>query len=122
MWRREWWRVAALCLMWTTAATGQVTERVVDVPTRPGVTQRLLVTAHATPKAAVVLIPGGHGGLQLRPDGSMQWGERNFLVRTRQLFAQHRLVAAVLDAPSDRQAAPFLGGFRQRTEHAADVK
>ncbi len=29
---------------------------------------------------------------------------------------------AVVDAPSDRQSAPFLGGFRQRAEHVDDIK
>lgn len=51
-----------------------------------------------------------------------KWGEGNFLVRTRQLFAEQALLVAVIDAPSDRQAAPFLQGFRQKPEHAADLK
>ena len=52
----------------------------------------------------------------------MKWGEGNFLVRTRQMFADQGLYVVVLDAPSDRQTSPFLQGFRQRPEHAADVK
>jgi len=32
------------------------------------------------------------------------------------------LTVVVIDAPSDRQSPPFLSGFRQRPEHAADVK
>jgi len=43
-------------------------------------------------------------------------------VRTRQLFADAGLTVVVIDAPSDRQSPPFLSGFRQRPEHAADVK
>ena len=31
-------------------------------------------------------------------------------------------MAVVVDAPSDRQRAPFLNGFRQTEEHAADLK
>ena len=31
-------------------------------------------------------------------------------------------MVVVVDAPSDRQSAPFLGGFRQKAEHAADIK
>ena len=103
-------------------AFGQTTQNVVDVPTRPGVTERLLVLAPPSPKAAVVLLAGGHGGLQIFANGSMQWGAGNFLVRTRQMFADQGLVVAVLDAPSDRQSPPFLGGFRQTPEHAADLK
>ena len=31
-------------------------------------------------------------------------------------------MVAVVDAPSDRQDPPFLAGFRQTTEHVADIK
>ncbi len=31
-------------------------------------------------------------------------------------------MVAVVDAPSDRQSPPYLGGFRQTPEHAADLK
>ncbi len=103
-------------------AVAQTPPRVVDLPTRPGVTQRLLVLAPPSPKAAVVLLAGGHGGQQLSPEGAIGWGQGNFLVRSRQAFANQGLLVAVLDAPSDRQAPPFLGGFRQRPEHSADVK
>ena len=41
---------------------------------------------------------------------------------SRQLFADAGFAVAVIDAPSDRQSAPFLSGFRQTPEHAADVK
>jgi pimeloyl-ACP methyl ester carboxylesterase len=100
----------------------QTAQKVVDVPTRPGVTQRMIVLSPPDPKAAVILLPGGHGGLQVFPNGSMKWGEGNFLVRTRQLFADAGLTVAVVDAPSDRQSPPFLGGFRQKPEHAEDIK
>ena len=97
-------------------------QRVVDIPTRPGVTQRMIVLMPETRTAAVVLLAGGHGGLQIFPEGSMKWGDNNFVVRTRQMFAAGGLAVAVVDAPSDRQSPPFLGGFRQTPEHAADIK
>ncbi|MFB3885134.1 MAG: alpha/beta hydrolase [Thermodesulfobacteriota bacterium] len=106
--------------------TGQAwaqAERVVDIPTRPGVTQRFVYLTPENPnKAAVILLPGGHGGLQILPNGGFKWGEGNFLVRTRHLFAKGGLSVAVVDAPSDRQAEPFLGGFRQTPKHVADIK
>jgi pimeloyl-ACP methyl ester carboxylesterase len=114
--------VTGLLLAIVSAPHAQPAVKVVDIPTRPGVTQRLLVLSPAEPKAAVVLFAGGHGGLQLSPNGSMQWGERNFLVRSRQLFADQGLLVVVVDAPSDRQSPPFLQGLRQKPEHAADIK
>ena len=115
------WMAWALWLLAGTAAA-QLPERVVDIPTRPGVTQRLLVIAPPEPRAAVLLVAGGHGGLQIQPDGSLLWGAGNFLVRTRQLFAAQGLLVAMADAPSDRQSQPFLQGFRQRSEHVADLR
>ena len=112
--------IAALALSLTAAA--QQPPTVVDLPTRPGVTQRMLVTTPPEPKATVILLAGGHGGLQIFQNGSFKWGEGNFLVRSRQLFADKGLMAVVVDAPSDRQRAPFLNGFRQTEEHVADLK
>ena len=103
-------------------AAGSGWAQVVDIPTRPRVTQRLLLIKPAQAQAAVVLMAGGHGGLRLFDNGTMRWGDNNFLVRTRSLFADQGLAVAVLDVPSDRQRAPFLDGFRQTAEHAADLK
>lgn len=97
-------------------------EQVVDVRTRPGVTQRMLVLAPHDPQAAVVLFSGGDGGLQIGPDGRLGNGKGNFLVRTREQFAAQGFLVAVVDAPSDRQSAPFLSGFRQSPAHADDIK
>jgi dienelactone hydrolase len=114
--------IAALFIAQLLPAQAQTAQKVVDIPTRPGVTQRMVVIAPAAPKAGVVLLAGGHGGLQIFPNGSFKWGDGNFLVRTRQLFADQGLMVALVDAPSDRQSPPYLGGFRQKPEHAADIK
>jgi len=103
-------------------AIGAPPERVVDIPTRPGVTERVIVITPAEPKAALILLAGGHGGLQIGSDGTMKWGKPNFLVRARQLFADHGLMVVVVDAPSDRQSPPYLEGFRQTKDHAEDLK
>lgn len=103
-------------------AQGQITSGVVDIPTRSGVTQRMLVLPTPDPKAAVILFAGGHGGLQIFPNGAFKWGENNFLVRTRQLFVDQGLLVIIVDAPSDRQSEPFLSGFRQVPEHVEDIK
>lgn len=103
-------------------AWGQTPHQVVDIPTRAGVTQRLLVLTPPQPKAALLMVAGGHGGLQITPQGGFGWGEGNFVVRTRQMFADQGVMVAVLDAPSDRQRAPFLAGFRQTPDHAEDIR
>ncbi len=103
-------------------AQAQVPQKVVDIPTRAGVTQRMVVLAPKEPKAAAILFAGGHGGLQIAPDGSFGWGQGNFVVRTRELFAAEGLLVAVVDAPSDRQGEPYLSGYRQQPEHAEDIR
>jgi pimeloyl-ACP methyl ester carboxylesterase len=82
----------------------------------------MVVLSPQDSKAAVILFAGGHGGLQISPDGSFGWGSNNFIVRTRQLFADQGLFVIVVDAPSDRQSPPYLGKFRQKSDHVADIK
>jgi hypothetical protein len=110
------------CCLVTCFESAHADEKVVDIPTRAGVTQRFLLITAAEPKAAVVLFAGGHGGLQLNDAGRAGWGRNNFLVRSAGLFAAKGVPVAVIDAPSDRQSPPYLSGFRQTAEHAADVK
>lgn len=113
--------IAILFFALAASVHAQSEQRVVDIPTRPGITQRLLVLSVKDPKATVILFAGGHGGLQISDSGSFAWGSRNFLVRSRQLFTEHGLNVVVVDAPSDRQTAPYLAGVRQTAEHVADV-
>lgn len=121
---RKTLRFSILCslLFCVYSAYAEVASGVVDIPTRPGVTQRILVVAPQSTKAAVILFAGGHGGLQLTPEGNLGWGKGNFLMRSRQLFADRGLLTVVVDAPSDRQSPPFLTGFRQTSQHASDIK
>lgn len=110
-----------LLLAYASHASAQTGQVVVDIPTRPGVTQRMVVLAPPAPKAAVILFAGGHGGLRIFPNGSFRWGAGNFLVRTRQQFAQQGLFVVVVDASSDRLSSFYVSGFRQRPEHAEDI-
>jgi len=124
-------RTALMALLLTgcvspSTGSSDVAQRVVDVPTRAGVIQRFLLLSPREPKAAVVLFAGDHGGLNIAADGRFQYGNLavNFLVRSRQLFVEHDLAVAIVDAPSDRQGFPFrfLAGFRQTPAHATDIK
>jgi len=113
--------IGAVLLGFWQVAFGQVSERVVDIPTRPGVTQRFLLLTPEKPKVAVILLAGGDGGLGISQNGRIRSLSNNFLVRSRQLFADRGMSVAVVDAPSDRQKMA-LKGFRQKPEHVADIK
>jgi predicted alpha/beta-hydrolase family hydrolase len=110
--------LAASVLMVTGARPAAGADDLRTIPTRPGVTQSfLLVRPPARPLASVILFAGGNGALAL---GSRRPGlGGNFLVRNRARFAEHGLLVAVVDTPSDHPAG--LDGFRTSAAHAADV-
>src|SRR5271156_2261820 len=63
-------------------------EVAVTIPTRPDVTVSFLANIPAHPVAAVVLFPGGNGLFNIvqGQDGQVTTNNRNFLIRTRQMF------------------------------------
>jgi pimeloyl-ACP methyl ester carboxylesterase len=92
----------------------------VSVGTPRGAKQSFILIKPPQPVAAVILFAGGHGALGLRSATSMNWGAGNFLVRSRDRFAAHDLIVAVVDAPSDRQQG-MNGIFRMSADHAGDI-
>jgi pimeloyl-ACP methyl ester carboxylesterase len=112
--------VLAFVLSAATCCAQTPSPRVVDVPTRPGVTERVLYLTPSAPKAAAVLFAGGNGYVGIGSDGTLV-NAGNFLVRTRALFVNRGFAVAVVDPPSDRMRPPYLGGFRQSPEHVADI-
>jgi hypothetical protein len=110
------WSALLLC----GAALAQ-SPQVVDLPTRAGVTLRMLVQESPSPDSVLVLISGGAGQLDIASNGFIR-REGNFLVRSRALFSERGHATVVLDTPSDRSRPPYLGGdFRESPEHAADL-
>lgn len=106
--------VAFVALATVSHAVAQTSETVV-VPTRPRVTQRMLVLTPAEPRASAI---GFAGCLQIQPHGSMAWGAGNFLIRTRTLWADHGLRVVVVDSPSDRSSPPLSFSQDPRQDHA----
>jgi len=96
-------RVAAACLLAAWLAPALAAEQVVTIPTREGVTVSYLLVSvpDAAPRFAVVSFIGGKGVLNLQErsaKGTLRFGPgANFLVRVRDVFAEHaRDVAAVV--------------------------
>jgi pimeloyl-ACP methyl ester carboxylesterase len=112
---------AALCLCAGLAHAQQ--GRVVDIPTRSGVTQRFLYLAPAKPRAAAVLFSGGAGELQIAADGTITRQKGNFLVRTREIFVRDGVAVALVTAPSDHGPPFFLtDSFRTSPQHVDDIR
>lgn len=94
--------------------------------TRTDVIQKLaIVKPVQQPVASVILIAGGSGKLNISQDddGTAVIGkDGNFLVRSRDLFAQQGFVTAVIDAPSDRYSKQGMKmGFRDSAAHRTDL-
>ncbi|MDE2607017.1 MAG: alpha/beta hydrolase [Burkholderiales bacterium] len=112
--------VALAAALWL-AAVPAWAQQVVDLPSRPGVTERMLVLPNSSASATVLLLTGGSGHVNIKDSGQIARAE-NFLVRTRERFRQEGFNVLVLDAPSDHGARPYLGGgFRDSAEHVADL-
>ncbi len=114
--------LAAFLLLGSVSVNGA---ELVTLNTRPGVEQKFILIRPTRPVASVVLFAGGKGTLNLSSfNGSpvINWGKKNFLVRTRRMFAQHGFLVAVVDAPSDRKSKRgMLGGFRDSMDHVEDI-
>lgn len=120
---------ALLSLLLAATAPAWAEEKVVQLQTRPGVTQAFLVTpSQGAPAATLILFPGSPGTLFIR-DGSGQirhdangWPllyGKNFLIRSRHLFAHAGFLVMSVDVPSDHLGN--VDPFRGTAEHAQDV-
>lgn len=98
-------------------------DKVVDVPTRPGQSMRmLLLTPSGKAEGSVILLAGGHGNLRLGKDGSIGWGKGNQLVRTRAAYAKAGFVTAVPDiAPDLKQGNGGVPRYRWSGKYAQDI-
>ena len=90
--------------------------------TRPGVMNRVLVMKPDQPTGGVVLLPGGHGNISLDSEAHVGWGEDDFLLRTRQLYPNGRLLAIVPDVAVDYKPPASLVGFRTSSMQAEDLQ
>jgi alpha-beta hydrolase superfamily lysophospholipase len=110
-----------IVLLLTPATASALEETIRTIPSRPGVTESfVLIHPPASPVASLVVFMGGRGaiGLQRGPLGPRN---TNFLVRSRQRFAERGFIVAVLDVPSDRTGQALVG-FRASAEHATDMR
>jgi hypothetical protein len=102
------------------------TATLVSIPTPRGATQSFILIKPDHPVASVVLFAGGLGVLGpktipgLLDQKTVASGNGNFLVRSREKFAAHNFIVAVVDAPSDRRDG-MNAIFRMSDAHAGDI-
>jgi hypothetical protein len=110
------WRLAFLLLSF--AGCAAAADRLVFAETRPGVRVGYWLMERPGATATVMLLPGGEGGI-----GSVKGAEprsKNFLVRTRELFAAAGFNVAVVGKPSDTD--DLTREFRAGAKHAEDLR
>ena len=94
------------------------TEEFITVTSESGGKQGFLFAASDEPRASIILFPGAHGVLGL--DGTtINKGEDNFLVRTREKYLPHGFTTALIDTPSylETMDAPH----RMSEKHGQDI-
>lgn len=103
-------------------AAGAFGAETLELQTRPGVTQPILVETTAQPKAAVILFAGGNGGVVFASN-EVSTFRANFLLRARPEFLKQGLVVVTFGAPSDKGPPKYLDdNFRTSKEHAEDIR
>jgi predicted alpha/beta-hydrolase family hydrolase len=114
--RRSWLAgLGLVLLLWGSASSAA--DQLLRVASRPDVSISYWWMPRDSARATVVLFSGGSGGIGYR-DGEPKSG--NFLIRSRDEFANAGFNVALVGNPSDMpQLNPV---FRQSTEHMADVR
>lgn len=112
----------SICLLLPWSAPVGAEPWVVTIPTRPGVTVRLVLDSPAAPpKGVLLMFPGGQGARKFEVEGETVNLGRNFLVHTLPLFVRHGWAVAVVDAPSDLPEG-MSDTFRTSRSHAEDIR
>jgi pimeloyl-ACP methyl ester carboxylesterase len=120
-------KFSAIAVVLACAAFGtatQAAETVVEIPSRPGQSVRtLIIDPPSTPKAAVVLISGGAGRLDIASDGRIHSNAGNQVIRTRTDYVRAGFLVAVPDLASDLKSGSqgVANGYRWSPEHAQDI-
>jgi pimeloyl-ACP methyl ester carboxylesterase len=108
----------------TTASLACAGEQMVEIPTRAGHFVRAIAIApDSTPTAAVILLSGGDGLLNITADGLITSGANNQLVRTRADYARAGFLTLVPDIADDFKTGDkgVANGYRWSPEHAQDI-
>jgi pimeloyl-ACP methyl ester carboxylesterase len=110
-------RVVLLCFVACSCALAWAEDKLISVPTRPGVSTTYWWMPRDGAVGTVVLFSGGGGGIGYK-NGLPQSG--NFLIRSRDEFAQAGLNVALMGNPDDNKK--LTPQFRRSAEHVDDVR
>jgi hypothetical protein len=108
---------AAAILLMVPASHATADTLIVDLPLEDGGAQRVFYDSPANPRAALIMLPGGDGIVEIGNDGSIRRMGRNFLLRTLSLWQAQGFAVAVLSPPNGMS----LLGHRHTPAYAATI-
>jgi hypothetical protein len=111
----------AFCLAGIAQSALAQSQSVMEVQSR-GQTIRALLLKPAQPVGSVILLAGGHGKLDIGPEGRLGWGAGNQLVRTRADYARSGYATLVPDiAPDLKTPTGGVARYRFSPPHGRDL-
>ncbi len=113
-------RLLILSLSYAALVLGSSAAQLVEVeniPLSSGGSQRALYASPASPRAALVMLPGGDGNVGIGDGGGMDH-DTNFLVRTRDLWLSHGYAVLIVDALSGKN----MRGLRSSPGYARIIE
>ena len=90
---------------------------VTDLPLEDGGSQRVLYAAPERPRAALIMLPGGNGMVEIGTDGSIRRLGENFLLRTLPLWQAQGFAVVALSPPNGMS----LLGHRHTAAYAVTI-
>ena len=116
----RWLVNAAVAVFVLACGSAASAAELLQLPTRPGVTQRVfLASASASPSWVVLLFAGDDGNVSVLGSGPTRM-QGNFVVRTASYWTDHGDAYAIFDAPSDN-AGGMPDVFRLGADTVTDV-
>jgi hypothetical protein len=110
-----------LVALFAAAPAWAQSQTTIEVESR-GQKVRALLLKPDQPVGSVILMAGGHGNLDLGPEGRIGWGSGNQVVRTRAAYARSGFVTAVPDiAPDLKIPNGGVSGYRFGPAQAQDL-
>ena len=118
------------CLAQSSVNTAKIiSNKLITLQTRQGVTQKFILIKPENPIASVILLDGDGdykmGSSFEKP--TIGDGENGTLIRSRAIYAKHGFIVAAMDKPSDHKTPPkfelgITPAFRMSRAHAEDIK
>jgi hypothetical protein len=111
--------LAVLAGFYTYAAAAA--EPTVEVPSRNQKIRAILLKPEK-PVASVILLVGGHGKMDIAPNGDIKWGRGNQLIRTRAEYLKQGFAVLVPDiAPDWKTPTGVVNGYRWHPRMGQDL-